>query len=931
MNQKQLERSYRIAILITLVVCMYLTGVFNALMIVHVLPTSFQAVVKSFFIRESLVVYPVLVIIASIIGAYAIHKSWVESQRSDFLGRNFLYAEDSEAYGKSHFELPYEYINAAQIRSIERCRGKILGMLDTDDDDGGDCIDFAPDGRGNQHIIVFGTSGGGKSFTFVKPYMFQSVKQRHSLVITDPDGGLYRSMAGYFKDNGYVVRKLDLKNLQKSDGWDCMKTLRTGDLESNVKIFAETIISNTTGENNIYSQGSNSLLSALIMYVMLSEKIPEEEKNIGKVYSLLQDPKGMAALENIFSDELMTEKERPAMKPWLAFKQASDNLRGNILTHLANGLALFQNQLLCDILSTDDMDMTLPGLKPCVYFCCFPDLHKTYQFIISLFFSMFFIELCNYADDYGKGGRLPVTVDFLLDEFYSIGIIPSWVEKISVVRKRGINCVMILQDLGQLQERFPETWTTVAGNCFATMTIGCNDPEKTGAWLSKRIGDTTKEIESTSESESKSVLGLSSGSRVSTGLGKGSLLSADEICTLDRDHGIILFSTHNPIYVKRTPVTLFPDYEKCYDINNNEIADFSDRPARDALHRAEAAYQKEYWQTHPLDTGMDKYTLTDAKYTEEPRSPIVSMLHVVIGDIKRVCKFISSLPGINSVCEAAGKGWNTFLKKNTWVAGMLPHKAEKSKKLYAPNPIVETAEMHAFERFRIEYAQKDELFRSNRFVERSTGEVVDTSIPVPDIGLLTKVEDSWADDDDEDVDSQFFPATSEAQTNPEKMTAQKAPTSPKTLTPQKAQATPMPSTPEQPALTKEPEPIHTQGASTQYGNQGRVPQPQFHAPHSPCKDAPSGEDEASPVVEPNQMRQQPAPTVSSIFDDSAASVRQVARGNAQQDYARKRTQQTMDHQKQEREKAATVTGEQAPRRNINAAPGFMAGKKKQGP
>ena len=181
------------------------------------------------------------------------------------------------------------------------------------------------------------------------------------------------------------------------------------------------------------------------------------------------------------------------------------------------------------------------------------------------------------------------------------------------------------------------------------------------------------------------------------------------------------------------------------------------------------------------------------------------------------------------------------------------------------------------------------------------------------------------------MDSQFFPATSAAQTNPEKMTAQKAPTSPKTLTPQKAQATPMPSTPEQPALTKEPEPIHTQGASTQYGNQGRVPQPQFHAPHSPCKDAPSGEDEASPVVEPNQMRQQPAPTVSSIFDDSAASVRQVARGNAQQDYARKRTQQTMEHQKQEREKAATVTGEQAPRRNINAAPGFMAGKKKQGP
>ena len=462
MNQKQLERSYRIAILITLVVCMYLTGVINALLFVHVLPTSLQAVVKSFFIRESLVIYPILVIIASVIGAYAIHKNWVESQRSDFLGRNFLYAEDSEAYGNAHFELPYEYINAAQIRSIERCRGKILGMLDTDDDDGGDCVDFAPDGRGNQHIIVFGTSGGGKSFTFVKPYMFQSVKQRHSLVITDPDGGLYRTMAGYFKDNGYVVRKLDLKNLQKSDGWDCMKPLRTGDLESNVKIFAETIISNTTGENN-----------------------------------------------------------------------------------------------------------------------------------------------------------------------------------------------------------------------------------------------------------------------------------------------------------------------------------------------------------------MDKYTLTDAKYTEEPRSPIVSMLHVAAGDIRRVCKIISSLPGISSVCDATGKGWKNFLMKNTWAADMLPHKAKKSETLYAPNPIVETAEMHAFDRFRKEYAQKDELLRSNRFVERSTGDVVDTSIPAPNTELLTKVEDSWADDDDDDVDSRFIPAAPAAQTIREK-----------------TQAAPKPSTPEQPALTRKPEPIREQGASVQRESQGRGPQ--LHAPYSRC-------------------------------------------------------------------------------------------------
>ena len=144
-------------------------------------------------------------------------------------------------------------------------------------------MDFNPK-RINSHMYVTATSGSGKTFGFVKPYVFQSQKRRHSLFLSDPKGELYRDTAGYMQDNGYHVRRLDFKNLRLSDGWDCLRLLEGPDMRSKVQIFSNAVISNICrGESSIFTVGADSLLQALVLRVLLGHDYPPEKKNIKSV------------------------------------------------------------------------------------------------------------------------------------------------------------------------------------------------------------------------------------------------------------------------------------------------------------------------------------------------------------------------------------------------------------------------------------------------------------------------------------------------------------------------------------------------------------------------------------------------------------------------------------------------------------------------
>lgn len=527
--------------------------------------------------------------------------------KSDKLGRGFQHS-DITPYGDAHFEEPEEYAELAQIRNIEDATGKVLGQLT---EDGKNVIDFCPNTyQMNHHMFVVGPSGSGKTFGFVKDYFFQALKQGHSLILSDPDGGLFADTSEYARTHGCIVRRLNFADLTKSDGWDCMKYLipKTPNQMGNTQIFANTVAANLPGEN-IYRDGPKSLLTALLLRVILGHEYPLEKKNIKSVYAMLQNPAGITFLDEKFDPANLTDEEMGCVGPYQAFKQSSPNLTGNLVANLAIGLQLLQNPLVADILSTDDIDILLPGKQQCVYYCQFPDNNDTFRFLIALFFSTLFQTLIDFADSQDNR-RLPVTVEFLLDEFPSCGIFPDWRQKMATIRKRGINAVMIAQDFVQLQINYMEDWKVILDNCATIIALGVNDPTDTAEWLQTRIGETSIEVETQSQSVNYG-LWNSAADRRSQGVGRRYLMQISELCKIPANQMLILFQRHNPIYCYTVPHTLFPNAEELKPIKPREALDFRDREKRKKLYEEEARMVAEYHRTHKVSDNKDKPPITD--------------------------------------------------------------------------------------------------------------------------------------------------------------------------------------------------------------------------------------------------------------------------------------------------------------------------------
>lgn len=301
-------------------------------------------------------------------------------------------------------------------------------------------------------------------------------------------------MAKYLKKRGYVVKYYNLKNFNSSDSFNCLAGLDNEEGYAFVNVLADIIMKNT---QSMSGKGGNAnaalnLLIALMLFIII--EMPEGHKNMVELYNLitLADAK---TLDAIFAG---LDATHPAKAPYNVYAQSSDNFRSNITTDVATRLLVYAQKGVQNISITDEIDLTLPGKKPCAYFIITPDQNSAYDFMASLFQAVAYNKLVKYADDEAPGGILPVKVQMLLDEFPNIGKIPDFGKKISTVRSRGIATTIIFQTIGQMQNRYPDgapdgAWEEILAACDTSIFLGCND-ETTAGYYSRKTGIATIEV-----------------------------------------------------------------------------------------------------------------------------------------------------------------------------------------------------------------------------------------------------------------------------------------------------------------------------------------------------------------------------------------------------------------------------------------------------
>jgi len=485
-------------------------------------------------------------------------------------------------HGSSGFMAPKEMKSVLNMESVDAAGGTVIGKYKQrpdDDDKYAQYLSIRKDTGLSDHTIVFGATGSGKSRGYVIPFIFQAVKRKESIIIVDPKGELYEKTSEYLRsEGGYTTRIFNLLDPENSDGWNSF-----ADIESDpnlVDSIAETIIKNTSNiseRQDFWEKAEKNLLQALMHYVQsqtvpgTNRLLPIEQRSLGAIYRLLSD-ESFADLDRRF-DEL--PKRHPAKAPYGIFKLANRQIWGNIAIGLGNRLSVFQNTQMDKITSYNDIDLTLPGRKPCAYYCVISAQDSQYEFLSSLFFSCLFTRLTDFARREGVNGRLPVCVNFLLEEFCNIGKLVDFKKQLAILRGFNINCQVVVQSVPGLADRYEKKeWEEIISHCDTTICLGVNDL-MTAQYISDKCGSVTIRI----DNNQMPLMPLFSPVFHSTrpysqtrSNTKRALMMPDEIMRMDNSKCIVLLRGQKPLLLDKITPEEFPAHE---NLRYTRITDYS--------------------------------------------------------------------------------------------------------------------------------------------------------------------------------------------------------------------------------------------------------------------------------------------------------------------------------------------------------------------
>ncbi|MCK4041891.1 type IV secretory system conjugative DNA transfer family protein [Streptococcus suis] len=422
----------------------------------------------------------------------------------------------------------------------------------------------------NKNVLVVGGSGSGKTRFFLKPNLMQ---MHSSYVVTDPKGTVLVECGKMLEKNGYDIKVLNTINFKKSMHYNPFAYLRS---EKDILKLVQTIMANTKGEGeksteDFWCKAERLYYTALIGY--LYYEAPEEEQNFESLLAFIdasevreEDENFKNAVDYIF-DAL--EKEKPnhfAVKQYRKYKLAAGKTAKSILISCGARLAAFDIEELRNLMEYDEMGLDTIGDKKTALFIIISDTDDTFNFVVAMMYTQLFNLLCDKADD-EYGGRLPVHVRCLLDEFSNIGQIPKFEKLIATIRSREISASIILQAKSQLKAIYKDHADTILGNCDSELFLGGKEGT-TIKELSENLGKETIDLYNTSETRSnQKSFGLNYQK-----LGK-ELMSRDELKVMDGGKCILEIRGARPFFSDKFDITKHKNYKLLSDYNEKNAFD----------------------------------------------------------------------------------------------------------------------------------------------------------------------------------------------------------------------------------------------------------------------------------------------------------------------------------------------------------------------
>lgn len=416
--------------------------------------------------------------------------------------------------------------------------------------------------RRNLNVLVCGGSGAGKTRFYAKPNVMQA---NTSYVVLDPKGEILRDTGNLLVDEGYEIKVLDLINMEKSHCYNPFIYLHEdNDIQKLVtNIFKNTTPKGAQTQDPFWDNAAMMLLLALIFY--LHYEAQQEEQNFPMVLEMIRAGEVMEENENyrspldILFDKLAERNpEHIALKYYRNYRSGSGKTLKSIQITLVSRLEKFNLDSLAGITQTDDMELADIGERKTAVFAVIPDNDSSFNFIVGMLYTQLFQQLY-YKADIEHGGRLPVHVHFVMDEFANVALPDEFDKLLSTMRSREISVSIIIQNLAQLKALFEKQWESIVGNCDEFLYLGGNE-QSTHEYVSKLLGKETIDINTYGQSRGRN--GNYSTNWQITGR---ELMTPDEVRMLDNKYALLFIRGERPVMDFKYDILRHPNVSRTAD------------------------------------------------------------------------------------------------------------------------------------------------------------------------------------------------------------------------------------------------------------------------------------------------------------------------------------------------------------------------------
>lgn len=413
-----------------------------------------------------------------------------------------------------------------------------------------------------EHTLIIGSTGSGKTQCEILPLIFNLGYAGESMVINDVKGELYSYTSDFLKKQGYQIRVINLRDALASDGWNPLhlpyKYFKDGNIDlagDLIENFAKSLTKNLSSKDMYWEKSATSVLTALC-YAIIEDAPKEEQVHLYSIYTMLVEH-GAKTIDRFNSLDLYFQQKpfgNIAKNSYATGSFAKGETRATLFSVLATCIKMFSDTGIANLTSRTDFELDSIGKEKTAVFLIIPDEKESRHDLASLFLDQCYQALVNSAQSLSNG-KMPIRVNFILDEFANMPPISSISNKITVSRSRNIRFYLVIQDFEQLKEKYKDSAGTIKSNATNWIYLLTSDNESAKE-ISSRLGKYT--ISSSRISTSTRLEQLDYNISNDKSLMGRELMMPDELMRFKFGEAIFIGTRMHPIKATIVPISKYP-------------------------------------------------------------------------------------------------------------------------------------------------------------------------------------------------------------------------------------------------------------------------------------------------------------------------------------------------------------------------------------